>query len=144
MNVKSAALSMVGLGLVMSMAACSSASDAAEETAADNAAYCQSSAAAQAELSSLRTLILEDATVDQVIDQRNTAVDAISDAQQDAVELSDSVRLEIQIADEAFDEAVGEIPGDSSVSDAADSYNAAIDDWDTSLLSIRDGLGCSQ
>ncbi len=143
MNTRSMSAALVGLGLALSLSACSSASDAAEETAQDNAVYCQSAAEAQAEIAALESLIASDATLDQVRDQRDKAVAALKTARDDADDLAESVRNQIDIADEAFDDAMATIPGDATVSQAAAAYNEAIKAWNAALLGIRSDVGCS-
>ncbi len=144
MRITKAAAAVAGIGLALSMSACSTSSEAAEETAADNAAYCQASATAQFEAAALKALVTNgDATLDQIQEQKDTLVDAVGSAQEAAADLADSVRNQIEIADEAFDDAVGAIPGDATLSEAVPAYRSALDAWDTAMLSIRTEVGCS-
>jgi uncharacterized phage infection (PIP) family protein YhgE len=130
---------LAGLGLALSLSACSS-----QDTAEANAEYCSASAAAQSEVLALKTLVTSgDATVDQVQEQRDAIANATQEAQSKASDLSDSVKSEIEAADKAFQDAISAIPGDATIPEAAAQYRAALDAWDTAVLNIRSEVGCS-
>lgn len=134
-----ATLAGLGLGLALSLSACSSDDDTAETSAQ----YCTSSAAAQAEVAELRTLVTGgQATIDEVKAQVQTIGAATATASEDAGDLADSVKADITAADEAFDDAIAAIPGDATLTEAAAAYQAAIDAWDASMVSIRTEAGC--
>ena len=140
MFTKRTAAAVAGLGLALSLTACSSSAD----TAGTNAAYCQGAATVQTEVASLRALITGgDATVDQVQEQRDAIASAVQDAQKQAESLADSVQADIKAADDTFDAALQAIPGDATLPEAATSYAAAIRAWDASVEAIRTEVGCS-
>ena len=132
------AVVLAGLLLSMSAAGCSS-----ESTEDANAAYCQAASAAQAEYAELLSILASpDATVDQVNDQRAAISQANEEAQNKASDLSDTVRSDIDSANKAFEDAVAAIPGDATILEAAGTYVAAVDAWDTAIVEIRDRVGC--
>ncbi len=143
MHIRRTTAALAGIGLVLSLSACSTSSDAAEETAADNAAYCQASATAQSEAAALKSLVTSDATLDQIQEQKDTLVDAVESAQEAAADLADSVRNQIEIADDEFNDAIEAIPSDATLSEAVQVYQSALAAWDVALLSIRADVGCS-
>ena len=129
---------LAGLGLVLSLSACSDG-----DTAEASAAYCASSAVVQGEVADLKTLVSGgQATIDEVQTQVQAIGAARVQALGDAADLAESVRNDIKAADDAFDKAVAAIPGDATLSEAADSYQAAIDAWDAAMASIRTEAGC--
>jgi len=134
---RSFVLGLVGLGLAMSMTACAPA------TADANAAYCTSSAAAQAEVAELKTMVsAKTATLDEISEQREEVSRAVASADRDAEKVGDEIRKEIIAADNAFDQAMRAIPGDATVEEASAAYQAAINEWDQAMLSIRAKVGC--
>ena len=140
MFTKRTAAAVAGIGLALSLSACSSNGDTAET----NAAYCESAANVQTEVAALRTLVTGgDATVDQVQEQRDAIASAVQDAQKQAGSLADSVQADIKAADDTFDAALQAIPGDATLVQAAASYAAAIQAWDASVKAIRTEVGCS-
>ena len=138
MFTKRTTAALVGLGLALSLSACSS-----ESTEDANAAYCSASAEVQSEVAALGALVTSDATVDQVQEQREAVADSVEKAGEAAEDLADSVKDEISAADDAFTDAVNAISGDATVSEAAGEYQAAIQAWDAAVLSIRTEVGCS-
>lgn len=138
MFAKRAAVAVAGLGLALSLTACSSNDDTTE----NNASYCAASATLQTEIAELKTLITSNATVDQINDQRKVVAEALADADEAAEDVADSVRAEIIAADKAFDEALEDIPNDATLAEAKAPYQAAIDAWNASMASIRSELGC--
>lgn len=128
-----------GVGLVLSLTACSS-----ESTEDANATYCEKQAQLRSEVDGLRSLIASsDATVDQVREQREAIADALAEAQSAAEGLADSVREDVEAADDTFTSAIDAIPGDASLATAAQDYTVAIQAWDASVDSIRAEVGCS-
>lgn len=136
-RIRSIALGLAALGLALSLTACAPATTDA------NAAYCASSAAAQAEVAKLKTLVTSDtATLDQIAAQRDEVAKATKAAAKDAEALADEVKKEIVAADNAFDQTVIAIPGDATVAEASATYQEAVKAWDTAMLSIRAKVGC--
>ena len=132
-------VALAGLGLALSLSACSSNEDTTEA----NAQYCTSSAAAQAEVADLKTLVTGgEATIDDVKAQVESISAATATAAEDAGDLADSVKADIKAADQAFDDAIKAIPGDATLSDAAAAYQSAITAWDAAMVSIRTEVGC--
>ena len=132
-------VTLAGLGLALSLSACSSSDDTAETSAQ----YCTSSAAAQAEVAELKTLVTGgEATIDDVKTQVQAIGAATATASKDAADLADSVKADIKAADDAFNDAIGNIPGDATLTEAAAAYQAAIDAWDAAMVSIRTETGC--
>jgi hypothetical protein len=130
---------LAGLGLALSLSACSSS----EDTADTNAQYCTSSAAAQAEVADLKTLVSGGgATIDDVKAQVESIGTATATAAEDAADLADSVKADIKAADQAFDDAIKAIPSDATLADAAAAYQSAITAWDAAMVSIRTEVGC--
>lgn len=129
---------LAGLGLALSLSACSS-----EDTAETSAQYCTSSAAAQAEVAELKTLVGGgEATIDDVKAQVESIGTATATAAEDAADLADSVKADITAADKAFDDAIKAIPGDATLTEAAAAYQSAITAWDAAMVSIRTEAGC--
>lgn len=127
------------LGLALSLSACSE-----ESTTDANATYCEKQAAVQAEVAGLRSLVTSgDATVEQVQEQREAIAAALDDSQGAAGGLADSVRNDVQAADDTFTSAVDAIPGDASLATAAQDYASAIQAWNASVDSIRAEVGCN-
>ena len=136
---RSITATLAGLGLALSLSACSSSDDTAETSAQ----YCTSSAAAQAEVAELKTLVGGgEATIDDVKAQVESIGTATATAAEDAADLADSVKADITAADQAFDDAIKAIPGDATLSDAAAAYQSAITAWDAAMVSIRTEAGC--
>lgn len=138
MFTKRTVAAFAGVGLALSLSACSS-----ESTEEANAAYCSASAETQSEVAALGALVAGDATVDQVQEQKEAIADAVEKSSEAAQDLGDSVKDDISAADDAFNDAVDAIPGDSTVSEAAGAYQAAVQAWDAAVLSIRTEVGCS-
>lgn len=140
MFTKRTAAAVAGIGLALSLSACSSSGD----TADTNAAYCESAANVQTEVASLKTLVTGgSATVDQVQEQRDVIASAVQDAQKQAESLADSIQADVKAADDTFEAALQAIPGDATLPQAAASYAAAIQAWDASVKAIRTEVGCS-
>ena len=136
---RSITATLAGLGLALSLSACSSSDDTAETSAQ----YCTSSAAAQAEVAELKTLVAGgEATIDDVKAQVESIGTATATAAEDAADLADSVKADMTAADKAFDDAIKAIPGDATLSDAAAAYQSAITAWDAAMVSIRTEAGC--
>lgn len=138
-NARRVTVTLAGLGLVVSLASCSS-----DDTAGANAEYCTASATVQSEVATLKTLVTSgDATVEQVNEQRQAIARANAEAQGKAGDLGAAVRADIQAADKAFEDAIAAIPGDATIPEAADLYRAAVDAWDEAIRGIRSEVGCS-
>jgi len=138
MIAKRAALMLAGLGLAVSLTACSSNDDTTET----NAEYCAASATVQSEVAKLKTLVTSNATIDEINDQKQAVATALAQADDAADGVAESVRTDIIAADKAFDEAIDDIPNDATLAEAKAPYQAAIDAWNASMASIRSELGC--
>lgn len=138
MIAKRAAAVVAGLGLALTLSACSSSKDTTDA----NAAYCASSATVQSEMAKLKTLVAGNATIEEINDQRKVVADAVEQASQDADDLADEVASDVIAADQAFDDAINDIPEDATLAEARAPYQAAIDAWNASIASIRSDLGC--
>lgn len=124
--------------LALALSGCSSNS-----TADTNQAYCDAVTSAQSEVSQLKSLITGgDATLDDVRSQADAVRDAADQAGSGADSLSESVRADIAAANEAFDKAVGDIPGDATLVQAAAQYQDAVRAWEESVQQIRTEVGC--
>jgi len=134
---RSFAIGFAGLGLAVSLTACT------PNTASANAAYCTSLGAVQTEVAQLKaTATSNTATLDQIAAQRKEVAKATQAAARDGEKLGDDVKKEIAAADQAFDAAIKAIPGSATVQQASAAYQAAIDNWDKAMLAIRAKVGC--
>jgi hypothetical protein len=124
--------------LALALSGCSSSS-----TADANQEYCDAVTSAQSEVGQLKSLITGgDATLDDVRSQADAVRDAADQAGSGADSLSESVRADIEAANEAFDKAVGDIPGDATLAQAAAQYQDAVRAWEESVQQIRTEVGC--
>lgn len=138
MNITRIAAAVACISLAVSLSACSSTEDAADA----NEAFCTSVATVQTEVATLKALVATDATVEDVQDQRDAVAKAVADAGDEIEGLADSVKAEVETANEAFADAVDAIPTDVPLSEARAQYNAAVLAWDKAILSIRTEVGC--
>lgn len=137
MRVRSFAVGLASLGLVVSLSACS------PDTAESNTAYCTGSAAVQSEVAKLKSMVTDGSfTLDEISAQRDAVASAVAAAADDAEKLADDVKKEIEAADGDFDEAIKAIPADATLMEAATAYKAAIAAWEEDLKSIKGTLGC--
>jgi len=134
-----AAAAIAGIGLALSLSACSS-SESVEDA---NAAYCEGATAVQTQFEELKSLIESGAPTEALKEQRDLVQSAIQANSVPLSQLQDSVKTEIEAANDAFDEAVAAIPDDATPAEAASSYTAAIEAYDTAVTEIESELGCS-
>lgn len=141
-RIRRVAVSLAGIGLALSVSACTSPTTTDATTA--NAAYCTSSKAVLSELSTLKDMVASgDSTRNEISDQGQVVVEAAVTAYRDSNNLSESVRADIQAADKAFRDAIRAIPSTtSSVSEAAQAYKAAMDTYNTSIDAVRASQDC--
>ncbi len=131
--------SLAGLGLALSLSACSS-SDSVADT---NAAYCEGAQAVQTQFEQLTSLAEAGAPAEALKEQRDLVQSAIQANSVPLSQLQDSVKTEIEAANDAFEQAVAAIPDDATPAEAASSYKAAIDAYATSVDAVESELGCS-
>ena len=134
-----AAAAIAGIGLALSLSACSS-SDSVADT---NAAYCEGAVTVQSDLEELASLVESGASTDAIKTQRDVVQSAIQANSVPLSQLQDSVQTEIEAANDAFDQAVAAIPDDATPAEAASSYTAAIEAYDTAVTEVESELGCS-
>ena len=117
------------------VAACSSTEDAVD-------AYCD-------DLSSLASALQEgqsltaSSTVDDVQQVRDDVTSAYDDAVSSAQDVDDAVTGEIQSAQQAFSDAVGAIPDDSSVSDGLAAVQTAWTQYVSAVDAAISQVNCS-
>lgn len=137
-GIRSTAVFTALLGVSLSLTAC-----APPATADANAAYCASSAAAQAEVVKLKAMVTSDkATLDTIANQRAAVYTANKVVAKDAEKLAEEVRKEVIAADAAFDSAIMAIPGEATVPEAAAAYQEAVKAWEAAVAAIRSKVGC--
>lgn len=108
-----------------------------------SSAYCEQIDNLRSELESLRALVATDATVDEVNEQRDAVRDAYDATVSASENLDEAVSNEASGAQDSFEGAVGDIPTDVPVSEAAGQYTEATDAYVTELASIATQAGCS-
>jgi hypothetical protein len=133
------AAAIAGLGLALSLSACSSS----ESVSDANAAYCEGATATQEQFQKLEDLIDSGAPTEAIKEQRDLTQAAIQANSVPLSQLQDSVKTEIEAANDAFNEAISAIPDDASPADAAASYKAAIDARSAAVAELESELGCS-
>jgi hypothetical protein len=136
---RAAAASLAAIGLALSLTACST-DDSVEDI---NAEYCAGQAKVQEEVDELQALIATDATTEELKAQRDFVLSAIQANSVPVSQLSQEVRDEVEAADAAFTEAVNAIPDSATPAEAAVSYAAAIDAWETAVGEVASETGCS-
>lgn len=130
---------VAGIGVALSLAACSSSSDSQDATAA----YCAGAAAVQTEVQKLEAL-LKNGSPTQLVKAQWNAVQAAIEANSVPVsQLSDAAKEDVGAAYDTFTAAVGAIPSDAPASEAAPQYQAAIDGLAADLQSVQDEVDCS-
>lgn len=135
---KRTAAALGGLGLVLSMSACSST-----DTADANEAYCEGAAKVESEVDTMAALIDDGSSADLVKAQWNSVQAAIEANSVPLSQLSDAAQEDISAAYDTFTAAVGAIPADLPLSEAAPQYDAAIQGLETDLEAVQAELGCS-
>lgn len=130
---------LAGIGLALSLAACSSSPDTAEA----NAAYCEGAAKVQSEITELETLIQAGGTSDAVKTQWGAVQAAIEANSVPLSQLEDAAQEDIAAAYDTFTASVEAIPSDAAPSEAAPQYQAAIDALTTDIEAVAAEVGCS-
>ncbi len=133
-----AVAAFAGIGLALCLSACSSS----ESVTDTNAAYCEGAATVQSQFQELETLIESGAPTEALKEQRDLVQSAIQANSVPLSQLQDSVKTEIEAANDAFDQAVAAIPDDAAPAEAASSYKAAIDTYVAAVGEVESELGC--
>jgi hypothetical protein len=134
---------LVGVGLALSLTACSSNATSTTDATAANEAYCTSSQAVLSELSTLKDMVTSgDSTRNEISDQGTAVVDATTSAYRASDNLGESVRADIQAADKTFREAIRAIPASATAAEATQAYMDAMDAYNTSIDAVRTSLDC--
>jgi hypothetical protein len=135
------AVVVAAAGLVLSLTACSS--DSKEDTQKANAAYCESSKTLQTEVQELLSMVAGgSATVEDLQDQRRQVRSAYGETVDQAEDLSDSVREQINKANQNFEDAIGDISSKATIAEATAAYNAAAAAYRDEINQVRSQLGC--
>lgn len=132
------AAAVAGLGLALSLSACSSSPDTAES----NAAYCEGAANVQTQLDTMSALV-EDGSSAELVKAQWNEVEAAIEANSVALsQLDSAVQQDAAAAGDALSEAVAAIPEDTPPAQAAPQYKAAIDAYRESMATIDAEVGC--
>ena len=113
-------------------------SESVEDASGD---FCSNLDTLDAELASLESLVA-DATLDDIEAQRDVVADAWQDAADSAGSLDEAVSNEADSAYDAYQDAIGAIPGDATVAEAAPQYAAAVQAYVADLATIAVDAGC--
>lgn len=132
------AAALAGIGLVLSLSACSST-----DTADANAAYCAGAAKVQTEVDSMSALIDSGSSADLVKAQWNKVQAAIQANSVPLSQLTDAAQEDVGSAYDAFTAAVEAIPSDLPPSETAPQYQAAIEALTTDIEAVQADIGCS-
>jgi Cys-tRNA synthase (O-phospho-L-seryl-tRNA:Cys-tRNA synthase) len=138
MNTTRTAAVLAGLGLVLSLSACSSS-----DTADANAAYCEGASKIETEVQTMETLIGSSASADAVKAQWGAVQAAIEAKSVPLTQLEDAVQEDVSAAYDTFTTAIEAIPADIPPSEAAPQYKAAIDGFTTATEAVKSEVGCS-
>jgi Cys-tRNA synthase (O-phospho-L-seryl-tRNA:Cys-tRNA synthase) len=138
MNTTRTAAVLAGLGLVLSLSACSSS-----DTADANAAYCEGASKIETEVQTMESLIGSGASADAVKAQWGAVQAAIEANSVPLTQLEDAVQEDVSAAYDTFTTAIEAIPADIPPSEAAPQYKAAIDGFTTDVEAVKSEVGCS-
>lgn len=130
---------MAGLALALSLSACSSS----ESVSDANAAYCEGATAVSEEFRKLVALLDSGASTEAIKEQRDLTQAAIQANSVPLSQLQDSVKSELEAANDTFNEEVSAIPDDAAPAEAATAYKAAIDAREAAISEVESELGCS-
>lgn len=130
------ALAAVGLTAALALGGCS---ESVDEASAD---YCSSVDNLNSELASLASLVGGDATLDEIQAQRDAVSGAYDETAAAAGDLEESVSSAADSAYSDFQDAVDAIPGDATLTEAAEQYAAAARQYEASLATIAADAGC--
>jgi len=139
MNLSAATAALAGLGLALSLSACSSTPDTAEA----NATWCEGATKVDTEVETLSGLIQGGASADEVSAQWNAVQAAIEANSVPLSQLSTSVQEDVATAYDGFTAAVEAIPADASPSESAPQYEAAIEGFNADVSGVKSEVGCS-
>jgi hypothetical protein len=114
-------------------------SESVEEAGGD---FCSNLDTLEAELASLESLVAGDATLDDIEAQRDVVADAWQDVEDSAGSLDEAVSNEADSAYDAYQDALGAVPGDATVTEAAPQYAAAVQAYVADLATIAVDAGC--
>lgn len=113
--------------------------ESVEEASGD---FCSNLDTLEAELASLESLVAGDATLDDIDAQREVVRDAYDAAASSAGDLDEAVSGEADAAYDSYQNALREIPGDATLSEAAPAYASAAQAYLASLATIAVDAGC--
>ncbi|MCU0263816.1 MAG: hypothetical protein MUF09_09120 [Candidatus Nanopelagicales bacterium] len=139
MNLTRTTVAIAGIGLALSLSACSSSPDTEEASAA----WCEGAAKVATEIATMEGLIESGATTDAVKVQFNAVEAAIQANSVPLSQLEDATQEELGQAYEEFSAAIEAIPADASPSEAAPEYKAAIDGLTADVEAVKAEVGCS-
>jgi hypothetical protein len=135
-GVRRAAAALAATTLALTLIGCA---DSVEETSGD---YCSDVDTLQSEVASLESLVASDATLDEIDAQREAVSDAYDATTGSAGDLDEAVTSAAESAYGDFQDAVSAIPGDATLSEAAEQYAAASRAYTSSLETIAADAGC--
>lgn len=134
-------IAAVGLSVLIlgsGLAGCSS-----PDTAEANAKWCDDLAHVQGEIQTLKVMVGTGvATVDQVEDQVNDVRNGVQSLSLAGADRSQAAVRDVQAAQAKFDQAIDDIPGTASVTDAKAAYRAALEAYLTDVRATATELGC--
>ena len=125
-----------GIAAALLMAGCT---ETVEEASGD---FCSNLDTLEAEVASLESLVAGDATLDDIDAQRDVVRDAWDAMASSAGDLDEAVSAEADSAYDSYQDALGEIPGDASLTEAAPVYAAAAQAYLADLAGIAVDAGC--
>ena len=129
----------VGVGIAAGALLLAGCTESVEEASGD---FCSNLDTLEAELASLESLVAGDATLDDIDAQREVVRDAWDAAASSAGDLDEAVAGEADAAYDSYQNALGEIPGDATLSEAAPAYASATQGYLASLATIAVDAGC--
>lgn len=129
----------MAVGLAAGALLLAGCTESVEEASGD---FCANLDTLEAELASLESLVAGDATVDDIEAQKEVVRDAYDAAEASAGELDEAVSNDAEAAYDSYEDAVSEIPGDATLSEAAPQYASAVQAYVASLATIAVDAGC--
>jgi hypothetical protein len=146
-TVRAATAFLAGIGLAISLTACSSAEDDAAANASESsdvaAQYCAGAEKVGVELDRLVTLIDEGAPSQALKEQRDFVLSAIQANAVPLSQLPDATKQELDAANTQFADEVQAVPEDATPEDASASFQQAVDTLEASVADAEAELGCS-
>ena len=104
--------------------------------------FCSNLDTLESEVASLESLVAADATLDDIDAQREIVRDAWDSVASSAGDLDEAVSAEADSSYDSYQDALGEIPGDATLTEAAPVYAAAAQAYLASLAGIAVDAGC--